>query len=199
LKYHQFLCAAPSILDPPLSAGNPLTRFCCDLLAIGLWLSQVNRKLVGDLSPFDCRLVAVRLPTPLRWNCDSYLTQASARCRADPPPRVLSFGHSSAESGESAVSSQHAFLTTRGMLKWSNEVITWSNEAFWLDDIEIHDRRRACDLRENQTGLIFAQAIASSEFCRRKVILIANILQRHRTMWSTAATLSPACLRSISD
>jgi hypothetical protein len=30
-----------------------------------------------------------------------------------------------------------------------------------LDDLEIHDRRRACDLRENETGLIFAQAIAS--------------------------------------
>jgi hypothetical protein len=36
-----------------VKAGNPLSRFCCDLLAI-------------------IATVAVRLLTPLRWNCDSY-------------------------------------------------------------------------------------------------------------------------------
>jgi hypothetical protein len=89
------------------------------------------------------------------------------------------------------------FLTTRSMLKWSNEVVTWSNEAFWLDDLQIHERRRACELREYQTSLIFAQAIASSEFRRRRVILIANLSHGHRSTWSTAATLSPIDRRFV--
>jgi hypothetical protein len=71
------------------------------------------------------------------------------------------------------------------MLKWSNEVITWSNEAFWLDDLEIHDRRRACDLQAvnfvaewsfwSQT---YCNDIAASPFDRRLCVRKRSQLYR---------------------
>jgi hypothetical protein len=76
------------------------------------------------------------------------------------------------------------------MIEWSDHLIKWSVLIGWSWGPRSPTSLR---LARNQTSLIFSQAIASSEYCRRKVILIANLLQRHRSTWT------PACLRSIGD
>jgi hypothetical protein len=132
-------------------AGNPLSRSVGDRLAIIASSS-------ADLSPFNCR-----------HRCDgTAIHVASYTCT------YASVHHREfvAHARKKEATQSFALALTLGFRFFWRHVACWNDQMkrspdqMKRSDWMILRSTIAGDLRENQTGLIFAQAIASSECCR---------------------------------